>query len=251
MSKATTKRLPLCDAMVLAYMAGRKTQTRRIATAISRLAEGHRGVKVREKNGVFHLTRWPITWDYHVAPKRHWLERFEVLPRYAVGDRVVLTEAFRVIRRHGAPGALVEYRADKAARGRVIPDTHWDAPASQVRKTFLAARYMPLWAARNHAVITRVRCERVQDIFADEYSWDVFHEGICAVCDHCGTSYSDDPLEPPEVCGGHGGIGCHVDSAVLFRELWDSLHARDGHDWAQNPWVFAYTFEREERHDDT
>lgn len=250
-------RLPLCDAMTLAAMADRKTQTRRLLTPQPSEGPGrkigHIGPKLDGDPNLFRT--WLDRRDEGHGPCEHDYNPETWRPRYAVGDRVVLTEAFRVIEdtsgEHCADVTVtVKYRCDGTIReGVVVPESHWGKPTSQPYPLWYPPRFMPLWAVRpgNERVITRVRCERVQAIGADEYSLDVFNEGICAVCEHCGTLYSDDQLEPPEVCGGHGGIGCHVDAIELFRELWDSLHGAGA--WDRNEWVFAYSFKRLEARD--
>ena len=103
---------------------------------------------------------------------------------------------------------------------------------------------MPKWAARIWLEITNIRVERIQDIFSDKYSWDVWHEGICQICDHEGIKYSNDPYEPDLYCGGNGGSGCFADYKSLFISLWDSLNSKRGYSFDKNPWVWVIEFKR-------
>ena len=79
---------------------------------------------------------------------------------------------------------------------------------------------MPRWASRLSLVITDIRVERLQDISEE----DARAEGC----------------EPGEATDG--GL-----SFVLgFGDLWDSINGeRKGCSWADNPHVWAISFERE------
>lgn len=74
--------------------------------------------------------------------------------------------------------------------------------------------HMPRWASRLTLEITEVRVQRVQEMrFADFKA-----EGMSTALD------------------GRYAKGMHE-----FRTLWDSLNAKRGHGWSQNPWVWALT----------
>lgn len=46
---------------------------------VRELAAEHRGVVVYRKAGAVMLRRWPMGWDYNLAPTRNsWLERFYI-----------------------------------------------------------------------------------------------------------------------------------------------------------------------------
>ncbi len=167
---------------------------------------------------------------------------------YAEGQRAVLTEAFRAVitdrngvlvgRRRNEAGegfAPVEYRCDGKVMWRHLPDSHFDAPAAQPRATWLAARYMPLWAARpgSGRVITRVRCERVQDISEA----DAKAEGVVAT-----EVYGE---REPGARITH--LPPRLDYRASFRKTWNSIHGAGA--WDRNEWVFPYDFEREEKTD--
>jgi len=230
-----TKRLALCDAMMLAAMADRKTQTRRLVNPQP------------EWDAKAERFWWKGDWDTRGGPCAGvcthgsagnggptWTaEEMAEHARYAVGDHVALCEAFRVLRCGPAYGiAEVEYRADGSKACRKVPQSHWGRPAAQPRATFLAARYMPLWAAREFRVITRVRCQRVQDITEA----DAIAEGVAA---HCG-GFLDYDLGPSVI---HA-----VPARYSFQTLWDSLHGAGA--FNRNEWVFAYDFNRRAVPDD-
>jgi hypothetical protein len=78
--------------------------------------------------------------------------------------------------------------------------------------------HMPRWACRLFLDVTRVRCERLQDISEA----DAIAEGSqCA------------------------GVPASLTNRGAFAKLWDSLYGNHpGCDWAANPWVFVIEFEK-------
>jgi len=78
--------------------------------------------------------------------------------------------------------------------------------------------FMPKWASRIKLEVIKVRVERIQDIsFEDaqaEGAWRSRRSDLVSI-------------EPPE-----------------FRNLWDSIWAKKGFGWDQNPWVWAIEFRR-------
>ena len=74
--------------------------------------------------------------------------------------------------------------------------------------------HMPRWASRLTLKVTDVRVQRVQNISTD----DCYDEGVR--CDMSARTVIDH-----------------------FRILWDSLNAKRGFGWDDNPFVAAYTFE--------
>jgi hypothetical protein len=134
--------------------------------------------------------------------------------------------------------------------------------------------FMPRSAARNFLRATAVRPERLQGITEE----DAIAEGVERLFDHLTKEkfddwnirqhlYSGGPLEPPQDRQlyknylWHGNFGSHgmgnkqsgawayqysgYDYAKdSFSSLWELLNAKRGHGWAENDWVYAYTFER-------
>ena len=180
--------------MIQALLDGRKSQTRRLIDA----------------PGLFgwHVDRvGPTGWQWTAdggAP------RIPFRPRYAVGDRLWVKEAFRGSKGYDAYPPRewshwpVHYEADGAPypRDEVGENGKLRSPI-----------HMPLWASRLTLTVTDVRVERLQEISED----DAFEEGVTRL---------DVPLATYK---------------AAFRDLWNHLHGP--HAWDRNDWVAAYTFE--------
>lgn len=100
--------------------------------------------------------------------------------------------------------------------------------------------HMPRWASRITLGVGRVRIERLQDISeADAIaeglifrSWEVESGGDMEICE----GWSSDRFSAFK-----WGVG---ETAVEGYEiLWNSLHAKPGDTWNDNPWVTAVTFD--------
>jgi len=113
------------------------------------------------------------------------------------------------------PGDRIVYRANPA------DDYQWGSgKPSQGSFCWRSGRFMPRWAARPwRGIVTAVRAERLQEITEQ----DAQAEGVAPLQFHEGHI--------PEVATYIGG----------FARAWDDLHGPGA--WAQNPWVFPYTFE--------
>ena len=83
--------------------------------------------------------------------------------------------------------------------------------------------HMPRWASRLTLIVTDVRVERLQAI-TDE---DARAEG-CSGCLGPNPDFPDewDPTPRKE-----------------FDQLWNTLHDKPGTTWADNPWIYAVTFQ--------
>jgi len=79
--------------------------------------------------------------------------------------------------------------------------------------------HMPRWASRITLEITAVRIERVQDITEE----DAKKEGVLEVY-------------------RYGNFDGHLRDC--FHALWDSLNAKRGYGWENNPFVWTITFKR-------
>lgn len=89
--------------------------------------------------------------------------------------------------------------------------------------------HMPRWASRITLEIVRVRVERVRDISPH----DAEAEGIQVSHYYCDEGTAPD-FTPMHRC----------DPIGKFRELWDSINARRGYGWDQDPWVWVIEFKR-------
>lgn len=146
------------------------------------------------------------------------------MPRYVVGDRLWVREAWRttcnldgVKPRHMDAGHLpkITYEADPENRNPL-----W--AFGKLRP----GMYLPRWASRLTLIVTDVRVERVQGITEN----DARAEGVK-------LELYDGPegwVECPQYLAGPG-----------FRNLWDSLNDKPpkrDFGWDRDPWVVAVTF---------
>ena len=86
--------------------------------------------------------------------------------------------------------------------------------------------FMPRCASRITLEIAGVRVERVQEISAE----DVAAEGVVLP-----------PLEPDRGITWYHGKEDDL-ARRRFALLWNSINAKRGYPWADNPWVWAITF---------
>lgn len=194
--------------MVRALLAGAKTQTRRLYKP--RYPDPYEGVE----DGA----PWRCGEDgiYYAAP----------CPYGERGDRLWVKETF-------AYGKTTVYRADD--------------PSLQI--TWTSSLFMRRALSRITLEVTAVRFQRLQDIseadaqaegaiHAIDEEWSVLPEPKrpahgCVAC-------SGDPRGISELC--HDSVsGKGRPWACHYALLWDHINGAGG--WAQNPWVWAITFE--------
>lgn len=182
-------------------------------------------------------------------------------PRYRVGDRLYVKEAYaspskhivayklgaecgawmddgnggRFFHRHGLILESPDYSI--ACRQRKFVDTYGLAKYGGVPRGEFPYRYgwksplhMPKWAARTWLEVTGVRAERLQDITeADAIAEGVFGPPTSQ------AGWREYPYE-----------SCHLDTAInSYRTLWESINGPGS--WESNPWVWVYEFRRIER----
>ncbi len=193
--------------MVRAILVGTKTQTRRLFSPT--------------------LPRyWRLITEEYAPRRSSWLgPNGEIVPAnhlaaYQVGDHLYVRETFAYVSpdEHVCPYAEcnVEYRADT---GAPYPG-QWpaeDAKGNPDAPKWRPSIHMPKAVARIWLEVTEVRAQRLQEISFD----DAIAEGV-----------TDDPH------------GCRSECRRWFQELWDSLNAKRGYPFKNNPWVWAYTFRR-------
>lgn len=171
-------------------------------------------------------------WTYHPETYVHELRRvvdgelhlgdnpvFRVRPPWQPGELLYVREAHRVSTDCDSFEIAVQYRADGEIRPLVDDVRHRHVtPLGKWRPNI----HMPKKWARTWVRVFRVWVERVQDISEA----DAMAEGV-------------DPYE----CAS-GPANPWPEQA--FAELWDSMYAARGFGWAENPWVWACEFQREE-----
>lgn len=91
--------------------------------------------------------------------------------------------------------------------------------------------HMPKWASRIRLLVTRVRIERVQNITEE----DAIAEGI----------WFDGQYWRAVTHPIKGGLKCWPSAREAFRQLWDSIYAKQGRGWDTNPLVGVLYFERQ------
>lgn len=196
--------------MVCALLDGRKTQTRRI-------------IKPRSK---YRASLFDGSWtdEYVMEPgNADW--RAQDVP-FSVGDLLWVKETWGGATRPCPVDGWrdgIEYRADDDGSGDPLPvySVNWpdDFTVDEIPDGWRPSIYMPRWASRITLSVTEVRVQRLVDIEEE----DAEAEGATPV------------LVPPD-----GGSDPH---RVGFHQLWDSLNAKRGYGWDENPWVAAISFE--------
>lgn len=227
---------------VNAIMAGTKTQFRRVMPRKSFDWWNACGLEIGDDG-------WPMVEDDLGNECR--------LPSpYDVGDTLWVRETLEVVANHGT----IHYAADGAPlydpeinamdeRAEALVDRYSDSYFS-TEAWKVPSIHAPRWASRLSLLVTEVRAQRVQDISEE----DAVAEGV-PTFPSAEQPPSEDGIgrEWCRSCGGtllaHNGSDCFDcnTSRKLFRNLWDRLNAKRGFPFSSNPWVFAYTFEMQER----
>lgn len=151
---------------------------------------------------------WKNVWFSHGKPQGKW--------PYKSGDRLWVRESIYVdlidfdYKRPPKDRDMLYYRADGECCQQ-IPEC---SCAEVGKPKWRPSIHMPRWASRLTLEVTDVRVQRVQEIGHQ----DAMAEG-CAGC-------ADTSLLPVED----------------FKGLWDSINAKRGYGWSENPWVWAITF---------
>jgi hypothetical protein len=219
--------------MVKAILAGKKTQTRRpvkpqpispekcyklTGSGYSIFTDSHSPGKWRiagpvgvvcEQSNLTNSYQWISPFgkpDDVLWVKETW-QAYDPSPIYGKDNTAFDRIPMRVFSNNPTEGeSIIEYKADQ-----------------DMTKCFSAWRpsiHMPYWAARIFLRVKRVWVERVQDISAS----DCINEGC--IDEHYYTPGADE-------------------STIFgFHKLWDSIYAKKGFGWDENPWVWACEFER-------
>lgn len=169
------------------------------------------------------------------------------------GDRLYVRETFRHfgnLYRHGMVYEQVLYQTDDAAReipyfhtgdGKINPPVRkwWNTG----KYPWTTARYMPRRYSRIDLEITEVRVERVQEITED----DARAEGAKPCFWYTGGGRLPES-EHRNLAGP--GLKSQLEGTPAtswrngFANLWDSINAKRGFGWDENPWVWVITFRR-------
>ena len=216
LQKAETKERPLLmsGAMVRAYFAGLKTQTRRT-------------VKPAHITWAENPTQHLIAGDWHKRP----------MPYGKPGDRLWFRETWM------AAGTGVWTIRD--ARTRIAADQKIYYAADGGLGPWWPSIHMPREFARATPKLIGVRSERVRDISKE----DAIAEGLTCLTKDDGRTFK---WGIPDRDGwpGNDNYGWHwqeweVDPRDAYAKLWDRINGKRA-PWASNPWVWVLEFERHE-----
>lgn len=207
-----TKPILFNGPMVRVILGGKKTQTRRVIKPQPAECQPQ---FYRVSHVAEYCTGAPgLGFAYYSRRGGCWNSTEPFFPQYSPGDVLWVRET-----------TCLECGGDPCYRA----DNDWCGLADQPKPATGSWRpsiHMPKWACRLFLRVTNVRAERLQDISNS----DAVREGVAEL-----------PCPGISACGGPCE-DCR-EERELFRELWDSL-CTDTTRWAENPWVWAYTFER-------
>ena len=232
--------------MVRALLAGKKTNTRRVANPQPDTVIMRNGKRLPQS--LLHV-------EGEAVPRvAHGNVLTEQRAPCAPGDRLWVREAHQMANSGGGP--VICYRADNHRWQPPFtgPDfgagpsfdyekypgeySIWAADLESADHPWRPSIYMPRWCSRITCIVTDVRIERLQDITDDgaaaegvrfETADPPFYY-VPGVWPHSLTAVG---IEEP------GG-----DHAVRsFAKYWNLLNAKRSYGWDVNPWVFVIVFE--------
>lgn len=240
--------------MILAILAGAKTQTRRNVNPTGRIVamswpplHPERGLRVTVRTGPRSTHTGPIG------------DHLDACPYGQPGDRLwVREEHFRF--GHWEPVAGAKTRKGGRQKWMFVADSdetrftatdgvevrrgrHHRDPATPAWHKRLA-RFMPRCLSRITLEVTSVHVERLHDITKE----DAIAEGAHAVDGPLGA-YGDGPRwsmdrpHPVEVLGrDEGWKRCLGTPQMAFANLWNRINGLDA--WYSNPWVWVVSFRK-------
>jgi len=197
--------------MVRAVLDGRKTQTRRVMKPQpdddARITIGEIGTSL----GVAYIGNERSGGIATRVP----------CPYGQPGDRLWVRErhSFNDSMKSASPGCwLVDVEYSDGTEQNILAEIKKPKLTRERGETgWRPSIFMPRWASRITLEITGIRVERVQDISEE----DVHAEG----CDIMTTGQAH--------------------AQAWFHKLWDSINAKRGYGWNDNPWVWVNEFKRE------
>ncbi|MEN6623621.1 MAG: hypothetical protein ABFD50_19005 [Smithella sp.] len=218
------KGLPFSVAMMLAWLAGKKTVTRRL-------------INPQPKN------IWYIGWNidlqkYFFYPLEGSTEKIlSIRPRYLPEEIVYIKETWQEVGTFD-PGLLV-YRASYP---ECVPSYFENIPDIKEIKWKLSI-FMPESASRSKALVISARPERLHHITED----DAIAEGLSKITKDNGRTWKYGIPDRDGLPGtddyGWEWENWKVSPIDAYQYLWDSINAKK-HPWSSNPWVWRYELER-------
>lgn len=213
--------------MVLALLAGTKTQTRRVAKPQPEEVGWGRNCIVKP---YCTGTNWPLAY-YERRGGGCWNSSEPLKCPYGVpGDRLWVRETHFLDPPDDGTWGYTQWSGCKESTWRDIPE-RFKSPSHVIyaaqwtgqQLTWRPSIFMPRWASRITLEIISVRVERVREISEN----DCYKEGI------------------PRPAGPRLGseVSALNNARGNYRDLWDSIN-KPPHDWATNPWVWVVEFKR-------
>ena len=231
----TNRSIIFSGPMLRAILEGRKTQTRRV------LKPQPSALEVR-LNGIFGMTEYVSFTLCHAGGAN---ETQTVRLPYAPGDTLWVKETWKTSIAYDdlMPSELAGEEPYKYLADGSVETWGWQGPIRWGR--IRSPIHMPRWASRLTLRVTDVRVQRVQEISEG----DAFAEGVEPDLQCCGNpdieydlSDHGEPINPRQGdCCGSPILAS--DPRETFRDIWNSINAKRGFGWGDNPWVAAITFE--------
>ena len=201
--------------MVQAILDGRKTQTRMVIKSQPAIMANKKPLEGYSDSMIKAAGDFPA-------------------PKYGPGDVLWVRETWRSTDfeyHDGKWTASIQYKdLNKGPRVSWWDNTDVGEPDDCIysKTGWRPSIHMPREAARLFLRVTDVRVERINQITNN----DILREGLRS--------------ESCNICVHDGGSGCEHCFAILnpFRKLWDSINAKRGYGWDNNPWVWVYSFKR-------
>lgn len=226
--------------MVRALLDGRKTQTRRVIdfAGIDKVVDFVR-VGFDRDTGIPFFEMKDGAGEFLTRPKGKYFVDHHYSPRFAVGDRLWVREAWRVSQKWDStaprdlpPRTMTVMFPEggsiaNQSSGRWEPDLTYPSVTPAWAGRLRQGMHMPRWASRLTLTVTDVRIQRLQQITEE----DAVAEGAWSN----GKGY---------VCfeTKAGRTEMLASARQAYAELWDSLNAERGFGWDANPWVTVTTF---------
>lgn len=247
--------------MILALLAGTKTQTRRLVNP-QPFADGYYEGEVDCTFVPAPASNLQAYARFGAAAVGGGAIRTETFtPRIQPGDTIWVREAWRTFvslddtkpRDIWSPGcgrgAGVFYEADEGGSYRTREGEFWPA-VREGRSAFGKLRpsmFMPRWASRLTLTVSEVRVQRLQDVT----DADAIAEGITCESVIVGMAcYGGQPIEI--TADRYFFDGCDEegfeDAVSAYAALWDHINGEGA--WARNDWIVAYSFTVERRNID-
>lgn len=199
--------------MVLAILAGRKTQTRRVVNPQPRKPVGP------NRDGLWSNTKDPVT-------------RYFGCPHGRIGDQLWVKETLK----RSEDGLWGQYAADGewvVSRPPFAPlrqcwHSRTDKSLSKSNRPSVPSIHMPRRACRITLELSALRIERLQDISEA----DAIAEGL----------YPNPQYTHAELYTWDGVQGNSNNPRYAYQLLWESINGANS--WAENPWVWVETFKQ-------